>query len=83
VPTFVHKRTGRVLEVSDRDAPRYRNGRFEEVSGSSQVGGIEVPEGTVVEILDWAGDDPDRRAAALAAERSGKRRKGLLSSLGG
>lgn len=40
-----------------------------------------VPEGTVPEILEWAGDDPDRRAAALAAEKAGKRRRGILDAL--
>lgn len=40
-----------------------------------------VPAGTVPEILAWVGDDPDRRAAALAAEKVGLRRKGILDAL--
>lgn len=38
---------------------------------------------TVAEVLEWVGDDEDRRVAALAAEESGRARKSLLKSLGG
>jgi hypothetical protein len=38
---------------------------------------------TVAEVLEWVGEDEDRRVAALAAEESGRARKGLLKSLGG
>lgn len=42
---------------------------------------FEVPEGTVAEVLDWAGDDPHRRQAALEAERAGKNRKTVIEAL--
>lgn len=41
----------------------------------------EVPEGTVNDVLDWVGDDPDRAQEALDAERSGQNRTTLVSQL--
>jgi len=41
-----------------------------------------VPDGSVDEVLAWAGDDYARRAAALASEQARKRpRKTLLAAL--
>jgi hypothetical protein len=44
---------------------------------------IEVPEGlTVPELLEWAGEDEDRKAAVLAAEdEAEKPRKTLIAGL--
>lgn len=39
------------------------------------------PEGTIDEVLAWVGDDPDRAAQALQAEREGKQRATLISEL--
>lgn len=41
----------------------------------------QVPDGTVAEVLTWAGDDPERRAAALEVEKAGKKRKGVIEGL--
>lgn len=71
---FVHLRTGRLVEVGEGLAGRYRaSNRWRE--------NIEVPTGSVADILDWAGTDPGRRAAALAAEKAGKNRKGIIDAL--
>jgi hypothetical protein len=40
-----------------------------------------VPDGTVQEVLDWVGDDPDRAERALEAERLGDGRSTLISKL--
>lgn len=40
-----------------------------------------VPGGTISEVLDWVGDDPDRAQTALEAERAGQNRSTLISQL--
>ena len=41
---------------------------------------VSVPDGNVGEIVAWAGDDPARRAAAVAAENERDTpRKGVLA----
>lgn len=40
-----------------------------------------VPAGTVGETLDWVGSDPDRAQKALDAEKSGHKRKTLITKL--
>ncbi len=43
---------------------------------------LSAPDGTVDEVVSWAGDDPDRRAAALSAEAArGTPRKGIVDAL--
>lgn len=45
---------------------------------------IEVPEGSVKDVLSWVGDDPLRAQAALRAEAAkpeAERRKTLLDAL--
>jgi hypothetical protein len=37
-----------------------------------------VPDGTVEEIVEWVGDDEDRRRAALAAELAADRPRSTL-----
>lgn len=91
MPTFQHKRTGRLVESDD--LARYDNARWRQVGTPERtaefreelraagVDLLEVPDGTVADVLEWAGDDPDRRNAALEAEEVGKRRKGILDAL--
>lgn len=87
MPSYRHKRSGKVVTVLDRDAHRYRGSNFELVDPAASpapAGPVsEVPAGTAAEVLAWVGNDEDRRAAALAAEHAGKQRKTLISSLGG
>ena len=45
---------------------------------------VEVPdlsEMTVPEVLEWVGDDEERRVAALSAEENGRDRKGVVNAL--
>ena len=42
---------------------------------------VDVPDGTVAEVLTWVGDNPQRRRRALQAELAGKNRKTLLNQL--
>jgi hypothetical protein len=79
--TFRDTRTGQLIEAHSRARTIYfrQQSRYEEVGDHTEV--EEVPDGTVAEVLDWAGDDPDRRAAALDAERNGKQRKTVLEAL--
>lgn len=43
----------------------------------------DVPDGSVDEVLDWAGDDPDRQRVALEAEMEGKERKTIIEAFEG
>jgi hypothetical protein len=40
-----------------------------------------VPAGTISEIVEWVGTDPERAARALAAEEAGLKRKSLIKTL--
>lgn len=42
---------------------------------------IVVPTGSIKAVMAWVGEDLDRARAALAAERSGRERKGLIVQL--
>lgn len=55
----------------DDEAPRTAEG------GAAQG----PPDGTVQDVLDWVGDDPDRARQALEAERAGQNRSTLISEL--
>lgn len=68
-----HVRTGRIVDVKDKDAFRFPYPRYVPVEDA-------VPEGTVAEVLAWA-DTPERKAAALSAELAGKNRTLLLKGL--
>lgn len=75
---FVDNQSGAVVETTNPTrirAFRRANHRWTEHAT------IEVPDGTVAEVLEWVGDDPERRDAARAAELAGKRRKGILDAL--
>lgn len=50
-----------------------------ETEGSTE--GSEVPTGTVEEVKEWVGDDPDRARQALEAERAGQNRSTLIAYL--
>lgn len=87
---YRHKRTGKVVEVPDAEAFRYRNRRWELVTEPSafrhQPAGqdwepTEVPQGTIAEVLAWVGDNDLRRQSALTVERAGKNRKTLIDKL--
>lgn len=41
----------------------------------------DVPQGTVSEVMSWVGDDAERCDLAIAAEKVGKQRATLLTSL--
>jgi hypothetical protein len=89
MPKFQHQRTGRVVEASGARADAYyRDPARWAVLGDSEpedddpgepIG--EVPDGTIAEILAWAGNDEARKEAALYAERQGKGRKTLIDQL--
>ena len=69
---FVNE-AGRVITVNDKFAYRYRN----DPGWTEQT---NVPEGSVADVLEWAGSDLTRQAAAVAAEKAGKKRKGILNA---
>ncbi|MEV0608122.1 hypothetical protein AB0I61_17325 [Polymorphospora rubra] len=41
----------------------------------------EVPTGSIADVLEWVGDDPDRAQRALDAEQAGKARTSLMPEL--
>lgn len=86
MPTFRDTRTGQLIEAHSRARTVFfrQQARYQEVSDGNEVFALpksEVPDGTVAEVLDWAGDDPDRRQAALEVERAGKNRKTVIEAL--
>lgn len=44
---------------------------------------LEVPEGSISDIVDWVGDDKERAKLALEAEKAGKKRQSLMKTLKG
>lgn len=50
-------------------------------SAEDQPSSEAVPEGTIPEIKEWVGADPDRAAAALEAEEAGQNRTTLIAWL--
>jgi hypothetical protein len=82
MPTFRRRRTGTVVTVPDDQAHRYSDERrWIPVSDEPRTVQLQVPDGSVAEVLEWVGDDPDRRAAALAAEKAGRGRVTLIKAL--
>lgn len=87
MPRYRHLRTTREVDAVGSTAGRLaRSGQWELIDGSTPdedegdpVG--EVPDGTIAEILAWAGNDEARKEAALYAERQGKGRKTLMDKL--
>lgn len=83
---FQHARTGKIIDVPEQDAHRYRNARYLPLDHEHQPAGQDwepeqVPRGSVAEVLAWVGTDDLRRQSALTVERAGKRRATLLKSL--
>lgn len=91
MPKFQHRRTGRLVEAKPAQVDAYLSdhGRWQlldpdslpDLADADYDPAGEVPDGSVAEILAWAGDDPARKEAALYAERQGKGRKTLLDRL--
>lgn len=54
---------------------------FEPAPEEGGEAGGDVPDGTVDEVLDWVGDDPDRAQQALQAEQEGQNRSTLIAEL--
>ena len=84
MPTFRDTRTGQLIEAHSRARTVFfrQQDRYQEVTDEpATISEPEVPDGTVAEVLDWAGDDPHRRQAALEAERAGKNRKTVIEAL--
>lgn len=97
MPTFRDTRTGQLIEAHSRARTVFfrQQERYEEVrvgveveeghtgfiDGDYAAATNEVPVGTVVEVLEWVGDNPARRAAALEVERAGKNRKTVIEAL--
>jgi hypothetical protein len=79
---FRNRQTGREIAVHSTQVDRFARSRRWEPLDEIQFDPVgDVPDGTVQEILAWANDDPDRRQAALYAERQGKGRKTLIDAL--
>ena len=78
VARFYYARTHREVEIPDERAHEYEGRRH---YTRIEEAPLEVPEGTIGDILAWVGDDPARAEAALDAELAGKRRKTLVESL--
>jgi hypothetical protein len=74
---FYYSRTKKIVEIPDDRAHLYEGRRRYERLDEPDA----VPEGSVAEIIAWAGADPQRRRAALVAERLGKARKSLIKAL--
>ena len=77
VAKFYYSRTKRTVEIPDDQAYLYEGRRWYQHLDAL----IQVPIGTVAEILAWVGDDPTRRRAALEAEQQGKGRTTLIKAL--
>lgn len=75
---FYYARTHREVEIPDDRADEY-DGRKHYTRLPDLT--LEVPEGTIGDILAWVGDDPARAELALDAELAGKRRKTLVDAL--
>ena len=75
---FVHVRTGRRIEVGEGLADRYRS--FNRWKEAGVEANLQVPTGTVAEIVAWA-DTPAKKEAALKAEYAGKNRASLINKL--
>jgi len=77
VARFYYARTKKVVDIPEDRAHIYENRRHYQRLDDP----ITVPEGSVAEVLQWVGDDPARRRAALEAERRGKARMTLIEKL--
>ena len=86
---FYYTRTKKVVDIPDHLADAYERRRWyqrlpdplDRPSTSARYVSTDVPDGTVTEIIEWVGEDPARRRAAITAERAGKQRKTLIAAL--
>ena len=78
---FTDSRTGQTIETNNPTRARAYRRLAARYTEQADTVVDDVPDGTVPEILEWAGDDPDRRTRALETERRGKQRKGILDGL--
>lgn len=69
------------MSTSNPYAPKSKSPEEAPTATVEQEDQLEVPKGTVSEILDWVGDDKERVELAIAAEKDGLHRKSLLASL--
>lgn len=74
---FYYARTHRTVEIPDDIADQYIGRKWYTLIEAP----ITVPDGTISEILEWVGDDENRRRVALQAEQIGKQRTTLLDAL--
>jgi len=65
------------------DATRPSRDDTDSVAGGEAVEVPNVDAMTVAQVLEWVGDDQDRAAAAVTAERAGRNRRGIMDVLGG
>lgn len=73
---------GGLVDVEEQEAERlFTAGLADPVEAPAADPLSDVPAGSVEDILEWVGDNPERASAALAAEQGGKARKGLLGPL--
>ena len=75
---FYYARTHREVEIPDEIADEY-DGRKHYTRLTAPP--LEVPGGTIGDVLAWVGADPARAELALEAELAGKRRKTLVDAL--
>lgn len=74
---FYYSRTKKIVEVPDDQAHIYDRRRWYHRLPDP----LGVPDGSVAQVLAWVGNNPDRRLAALEAERDGKGRVTLIAAL--
>ena len=75
---------GKIIDV-DPFAPQVEDGSVVadvQTAEAIAVDPVTVPDGSVADVLEWVGDDEDRRRAALAAELDADSpRKTLIAAL--
>jgi hypothetical protein len=70
------------LEKDDDGVPIEKDDGPEQVTTTTTTTkDSDVPDGTINEVLDWVGDDPDKAQRALDVERTGQNRSSLISQL--
>ena len=70
------------MSTSNPYAAKSKAEKVEDASSDTQEPkALEVPAGSVAEVLEWVGEDQERAAAALEAEKAGHERKTLIAKL--
>ena len=83
---FRDLRTGDVIPIEGHARVKHHRQmrtRFEELHDTPpDADTVSVPDGlSVAATVEWAGDNPARRTAALAYEKANKNRKTLVAAL--